>query len=67
MDEIGDRAADDPASTDAEQALGRGVQMRDCERVVQDYDRRREALEDIAGVRRFARAARPAGRIEAAG
>jgi hypothetical protein len=67
MDEVRNRAADDATSTDAEQALSCGVQVSYCERVVENDDRRRETLQDAAGVRRPTRAARAAERIERAG
>src|SRR5690606_10579730 len=57
MHEIADRVTRDAARADAEQRLGREVQVRDHQVLVEDDERGREALQDAAGVDALAAAA----------
>jgi hypothetical protein len=56
VNDLGERAADGTARADAEEILGRRIDVGDEQRVVEDDQRRREALQDAIRARRAARA-----------
>src|SRR5262245_41052303 len=64
MHEIADRSSHDTADTHSEQALGGGVQVRDQKRLVENDDRGREALENVARIRSALGAPRRADWLE---
>ena len=55
MHDVRERAPDRAPRADAEQVLGRGIQIRDEQRLVEHDERRRKPLEDVVGARRAAR------------
>src|SRR5262249_46759654 len=60
MHELADRAPGHAAEADAEQRLGRGVHLRDQQRLVEHDDRRGETLEYLTGRGRGSRSAQSA-------